>query len=479
MRLLAIGVLLAATGASAFGAPRPVNLDSWMQNDLTPYVAETLSTHPRFKSASIRFVVMQDGKPQPATNALALALRDRLQEALVDTPGIRIAWQPYQVEGKRGQGRTDIDCTADEVHYYVGIELTEQRNGIFRVSARALDLEDRSWVSGFGRAWEGPLSTTQYRAWRRLVTDDSFQGDREVPYSDTQTDLLAAHLAHELGCSLLRQTAGEYVAELPQEAAQRSGDLVELVSNNLAAYRALQVTPNAAEANAAIEGKAHRIDDDLYQYWITVRPKEASDELPALSASAYVYLPESYRVASLVEEAPRTVMTSDGGLLASLELVRVGSRCTGNGLGGGCFALQARTSDDAVLFFVNHQLNNGLVRLSGGDCARQTSARVSRAEAPVRFALPRESVADGSWLPASGWQADPDSDTYLAIAVSDSKAAFAVANHLRRLPRRCGASVRPGLEGAALERWLEEFRDIAAHWQAQVDWRAIRVRNMY
>lgn len=485
MRRAVFGLLMtAACTALASAADRQLNLDHWMSRELTPYVAETLATYPRFKGASIRFVVMQDGKPQPSSNALALALRDRLQDALVDTPGIRIAWRPFQVEGKRDQGRAAIDCTADEVNYYVGLELTEGRNGVFRVAARALDLEERSWVSGFGKSWEGPLTTTQYRAYRRIETDDSFRGDRDVPYSESETDMLAAHLAHELGCTLLRQVSGEYVAQLPgaDMAAAGSDGLVELVSNNLAAYRALQITPHAGEANAQIEGKAHRVDDDLYQYWITVRPKDATGNLTSLSASAYVYLPDSYMLASLVADEPQPAMISDGKLLASLQLVEVDARrhCRASGFGAGsCFALQARTSDDAVMFFVNHQLNNGLVRLSGGDCARRTSARVARADQSLRFGLPAESLADGSWLPATGWQPDPDADTYLAIAVSDSKAAHAVSQHLERLPRRCAAAVRPGLEGPALRRWLEEFGQIAQRWQSHVDWRAIRVRNMY
>jgi hypothetical protein len=47
------------------------------------------------------------------------------------------------------------------------------------------------------------------------------------------------------------------------------------------------------------------------------------------------------------------------------------------------------------------------------------------------------------------------------------------------LPSRCTAATRPGLEGAALARWLGEFDRLAEAWSARVDWQIIRVKNVY
>ena len=67
----------------AYSAPRPQELEHWLDQELVPYVADQLSTHPRFRNETLQFVVMQDSNPQPVTSALALALRDRLQDGLV------------------------------------------------------------------------------------------------------------------------------------------------------------------------------------------------------------------------------------------------------------------------------------------------------------------------------------------------------------------------------------------------------------
>jgi hypothetical protein len=70
-------------------------------------------------------------------------------------------------------------------------------------------------------------------------------------------------------------------------------------------------------------------------------------------------------------------------------------------------------------------------------------------------------------------------DTYYAVAASDNKAARALARHIERLPLRCTASVRQGMKGPELQRWLEELEAIASHWQTEIDWQLIRVRNLY
>ena len=70
-------------------------------------------------------------------------------------------------------------------------------------------------------------------------------------------------------------------------------------------------------------------------------------------------------------------------------------------------------------------------------------------------------------------------DTYYVLAASDNRAARALARHIERLPLRCTASVRQGLKGAELKRWLEELETMAGHWKSDIDWQLIRVRNLY
>jgi hypothetical protein len=473
-----LAVVMLAICVPAVAAPRSPELENWVDKELVPYLADQLSSHPRFRNESLQFVVMKDSNPQPVTNGLSLALRDSLQDALMDTPGIRIAWRPDQSQPGRISGSGNVDCGADKVHYYIGLEITETRAGEFAFELRALDLDDRSWVAGFGKTWNGALTAAQHRAWREVGTDKSFLGERDVPFTETQTDLLAAQLAHKLGCSLLQQVDGEYIATRGAGESDETARMIELVTNNLAAYRALQVAVNGTDANAAIEARAHKVDDDLYQYWVTVKPSVPSSDLKPISASAYVHIEEKFNPAELVSGVPSPAYARPGAMLTNLRLIELDDFRSCNDRRD-CFALQTRSSEDAVVFFLNHQLNRGLVRLAGADCDQRATARVIRANESVNFSLLADAPGGGAWLPGDEWELSPSMDTYYAVAASDNKAARALARHIERLPLRCTASVRQGLKGPELQRWLEELEAIAGHWQTEIDWQLIRVRNLY
>jgi hypothetical protein len=504
-------------GPSTSFAAKKANLNTWFDKELTPYVSQQLTSHPRFKGELVRFVVFKNGSPAPTSDELAVSLRDHLADAVIDVPGVRVGWSFASRSTKAEQ--TAIDCSKDAVHYYIGLEISETKNGQYKADLRALDLEDRSWVAGFARTWQGKLSRSEQHAFHRSATDQSFKGQRAVPFSDDQPDLLAALLAHDLGCALLRQVSGEYLVALEgnKEPAVPMEDVVELVSNNLAAYRALQVTPHKELANAVLKGKAHHVDDDLYQYWITVAPTEPSSDLPPVSASAYIHLPGLYasqrrqglhntneRIEPIQSQppprfasnAPGPVTQSDADVLSSIRIVELRSSqaCSAGSVSfqrqiqrgsslqdwfDDCFALQVRTKEDAVVFFLNHQVNNGLVRLSGRDCSQRTEARIARANEPLEYALPLLSLTENALSNTSDWPVNPDADVYYAIAVSDDKAARALSSQLGRLPRRCSISVRPGLEGVQLENWMAEFAATIDRWQPHVDWQAIRVRNVF
>jgi hypothetical protein len=491
----AFALLIILTSSTGRAAIDQDDLDAWISRDLTPYVAEQLSTQPRFRNESLRFVVLAGENPQSASSKLALGIRDRLRDAMAQNPGLRIIWQ-------RDAGQTaensDIDCTSDEVHYYIGIEVVEHRAGLIAVDVRALDLEDRSWVAGFSRSWRGYPDESARRQLREQTMDPTFRGMRGAPFDESQIDLLAAHLANELGCALLRQTAGEYVVSDRSEKAADAAEsaMLELVSNNLADFRALQFSATLADANAVIEGKAHLVDDDLYQYWITIKPKEASSELPALSASAYLRVDEKYKTAALIPAITVPFAKSDHSFLGTLGIVELrdqkscptgkagyrNSPVFNNGLAVSvrdCYALEVGASDDAVVFFLNHQLNNGLVRLSGPNCGERADARIARSDETLHFPLPIDSLMSDFWTAGHGWELNPEQDSYYVIAATDTKAARALSQHIRRLPNRCSASVRSGLEGRELRQWLDETAAIAEHFKQAIDWRVIRVKNTY
>lgn len=481
---LAFSLLLACVCLPAAAGER--DLDRWFDKELVPYVSQQLVQHPRFRGETVVFVVFEDQATVSVSNRLSLSLRDRLLDSALSTPGIALGWQ----QGRAGSvyGARDIDCTRDAVHYYVGIELARGIDGRYAVSVRALDLEDRKWVTGFGMNWHGRLSTVQREAAREARTDDTFRGTRDVPFSTDESDLLAAHLAHELTCALLRETSGSYV--VGNEHAGNDADVldatVELIGNNLANHDALELTGIDARVNAVLSGKAHRIDDALYQYWITVTPTDPESELSSLSTSAYVLLP-GLRLAdaaplpgagSLELLGPLRIVQAQGSAACGTT-GRAGMQAAAYGAGRAtCSLLTADSRTDAVVFFVEYQASHGLVRLGGAECRRRTAAQVVTAGDRVNFPLAGAVPGATRTRDIGEWQVDPGIDTYYALAVSDSRAARRFASHIDQLPLRCTGTIRPGLRNDALHRWLDELAMLAARHANHVDWRALEVKDV-
>ena len=480
---------------------RNPSLMAWTDQELAPYVESQLTGHPRFKGETVVFVALKDGAPAPMTNALVLELRDRLVNAVIDEPGITIGWQNDSAMNRDGPA---IDCTRDIVHYYIGLEVARLLDDRHRVTLRVVDATDRSWVTGTSQTWEGRLTRAQKTAFGRAMTDEYFRGSREVPFSAAQTDILAARLAHDLTCNLLRQVGGEYVIA-PEPAAPDATPIagaLELVRNNLAGYSvdngALQITSNAGAANAQLEGKAHAIAGDLHQYWVTITPTNAT-ELPAISASTYVRLPYAARA----PVAPTNPVATPAPLPASIPPVfgnnlisplyvvepRQRSSCyrrdwpfhkvrvVGSDhtiARGGGFWLQTRPDRDVSIFLLNYQVIHGLVSLAGRRCGNSAAWLDARADKTLQFPTPADDRVS-----ASAWQGHAGLESFYAIAVSDSRAARELAVLVEQLPTRCALAATPGLTGPALEAWLARLGSFTSRWQHALDWQAVRAEHVY
>ena len=476
-RLTVLLTLLVAQAIPATAQSREKGLDSWLDRDLIPYVRQQLLSHPRFKNETVMFVIMRDNAPASSSNALALSLRDRLLAAAVDTAGVSISWQQGR-NGVRLASRPH-DCTRDAVHYYIGLELSQELDSRYSVSVRALDLEDLNWVTGFGKRWQGRLSTIQRQAMRQHLVDETFLGARDVPFTLEQTDLLAAHLAHELSCALRKQVASDYVVVANAGAPAQPGleGTIELIGNNLANEDALALTSDASKTNAVLTGKAHRIDGVLFQYWLTVTPQDNVDDLAALSASAYIVLPDVDPVA-LKPAQPTTVSVPNAGKDAFISPLQIAAPTSSSDCRNPCSLLRTRARVNSVVFFLQHQANHGLVRLSGNECRTRTAAKIARSGEALSFPIARTTTASRNWSETYAWQLDPELDTYYAVVVTNAQVARRVANLFDSLPLRCSSSMRPGLNDDALRKWLSEFAVLAARASQHLDWRAVSLHDL-
>ena len=141
--------------------------------------------------------------------------------------------------------------------------------------------------------------------------------------------------------------------------------------------------------------------------------------------------------------------------------------------------MQVRAERDAVVFFLNHQKNHGLVRLSRHQCRQRADARVVRANESLQMPLPINAHAQDDVSAVHDWSRTPDGDTFYALAVSNSEAAHVISRHLQQLPLRCSPAVRFGLRDEKLDEWMAELATLVSQWRDDVDWQALQVRNVY
>lgn len=479
-------LLLAAGEASARDRP----LDAWFDDTLVPSVTEKLATHPRFKGETLMFVVLDDNAPAAVSNELALELRNRLLDAAVRTPGLRIAWQESR--------RPDTNCESGKPDYLVGVDIAERVDRRIRVGVRILDTREQAFVPGVRSSWIGDLSARQRQALARSAQDPAFLGSREVPYRPDQSDLIAEHLSERLHCDISRSLAGEYVVSLSRETPPEAplASTVDLATRNLDAKNSVLLTRNEDAANAAIDGKAHAISGSLYQYWLTITPLTPDAELDSISASVYVDMgtsstaqdaavagtrpPAGYEEptpAALAGTAAARYVTgvempggSRLGMLEPLALYRAGHRdhCR---FGPPCAVLRAKAQSDAIVFALAHTPGSGLTRLADARCEQRGTARVLTAGRSTLYIVPNPLPPLRAPRVETRWRLMPTDDTYYAIAVDNARDARRLSALIERLPSAC--EDRTGLEAYALQRWLEELSHVMLSLGDRVAWRAI------
>lgn len=486
--LLSLALSLDATaGALSFSTS---SLDRWIDRELGPYLAEQLATYPRFKGESVALVAMDGAEVTPEIDELTLEIRRRLTDRLLDTQGVNLVWRPASPSWETRLDPSELGCREDdEVHYYIGIEVRSISSSGHRISVRALDLEDRNWVTGFGRQWEGSLSRQERAASRRRQTDEYLRGLRALPFNESEPDLIAAYLAENMSCLLQSTSASELVVytEPADEATTRLRAIPELVGNYLGQSQTVQLTDDRDRANVILRGRLHSIDNRLHQFWLMVRPREGA-QLPALDTDAYVQLD---RVA--VAHAPTrdyqnidAVQGSRADLISPLRIAGAqGTRCSEHGSSRerpprstrastkelhDCVSVELDVYRRASVFLLHHPIDARSVELLPADC-ELGGGRAYRFSGPGTLRLP----APGPRAAES--RGGSDLETFYALAVSDAQAAQKVEAHLNQLPANCMDWPRHSMSPREREAWLTELDVLVRGLGTRADWQAIRIRH--
>ena len=471
---------------------RTDNVERWVASELAPYATKQLSELPRFRDVTVQIVVFNGGAPASRTDGLSAMLRDELQRRVARTDGVRIAWRSASGGAATDLPRTGADCEALRADVLLGLETESLNNGRWRVSLRALDTVERSWIPQVSMEWRGELTRRQRSALRQSVVDNSLRGDRDLPYGAGEPDLIAAHLAQELRCELMRQTWGEYRIEATGSDAD--DPVLNLVRHQISGTGQLDVVGGSGHGNAELTSTSHSVDAGLSQYWVRLTPTDPDGDLRSIGASVYVHASQAPPIVAVTptRNVPAGSITAlrpgATDILSSVALVD-GSRVGGCGYrsngtygrrsgGKACGALSLNTDVDAFVFVVNYQLQRGLVRVGAGSCMSHPAPELVRAGETTIVTLPESDVAT-DWMALDRWSSAPGTDAYYAIAVSNGRAARDIAAHVNALPARCSESVRAGLRGDALVAWLRTLESQLSRWGSATDWRAIELQQLY
>lgn len=210
-----------------------------------------------------------------------------------------------------------------------------------------------------------------------------------------------------------------------------------------------------------------------------------SQDRAALGASAYVVLqdappPQSERAKppAAIRPLPSSISIPNAGDDALLNKLKITPPKTAAECRQPCSMLRSEASSDSIVFVLQHQANQGLVRLAGNVCRQRTAATLVLAGDTFGFPIATTSVNPIDVSESFEWALQPDADIYYAVAVTDANVARQLANHIDALPLRCFNSFRQGLSGQELRDWLSEFAMQSARLLQHFDWRAIQVRDI-
>jgi hypothetical protein len=454
-----------------------------VDRELTPYLAEQLAEHPRFKGETIALVRLEGPDIMPEIDGLTSTLRDQIRDGLLaTTPGVRLPWEPRQLPEQHHRRLDAVQCRRmREASYFVGIEIKQTIGGRYRVSVRALDVDAEEWVGGFGKSWTGSLTASEVRVLHETRTDESLRGLRVLPFDTGQPDLAAAYLANNLSCLLRQQDEQDLVLYVESPPSDQAGlrTLLGLIGNNLSRYSEVRVTDSRKEANFTLRGDAHTIQPGLFQVWVALHPKGSGKHLAGIDTATYISV------------APASVSTRDKPVNAArhhdepppppsiirLEPARAAdgswpaTACRQDAAGkdraapapGDCRALEMSVADAGEVFLFVHGAKGMFSRLYPGSC-RHSVIRAGDAGA--------QHYTQG--IPVY-LTAGPDWRTVYAIAVRGRELEQRLGSLLQDLPDACGETPGVYMPEERRARWLDELDHLIAHNDDRVAWRAKRL----
>jgi hypothetical protein len=412
----------------------------WLDGEVAPALAETLTRHPNFRGETIDFLSLRNGVPQARSDALSQAVVAQLRARLLAVAGVRLA-----VGGARGP------CAiGPSVHYAIGIEVTAGEGGTGAVTLAMLDVTEGIWVGGTSHEWRGRLAVAERRALARVVAVGR-PGSVDAPLAGSRTEAIAEALQAQLGCTLPQGLDGPVHLAVPDAA--ELGRIAASLRTSLATSPLGVLTPRAEAATWLLTledsgggGPVRELglflgepDRETTQRVASVFVSGLDPAQPGATAARAVERPEALRPA----EPPI--------LLGPLQLEPVAPRGVCDRDGGVCAEVSLELQEPAFLLV----FGTGEERVRPLDCGREPE-RSEPGERRYRLQVP-EGVESGR----------PGAGLYV-IATRDPALARRVHQALRDAPGACGRD--PDQDRA---QWLSAFTGLLD--ADALSWRAIHL----
>ncbi len=282
-------------------------LNQWTDQQLSPYLADELGRHPRFKNQPIQLVAMKGEKVQTEIDSLTADIRDRVFNQLLQSPGVNLVRSSVDDTFSPTAKLSDLDCYPKQnVDYYIGFDI-KANAGEYQFSVKALDIGQGNWVSGFGKTWNGALSKEQRQALKSVHPDKFLSGSRRLPFTEQQSDLLASYMARRFSC-LLKQLPEEYSSIFPAQDAPSSPfmqQLLQQIGHHISRFREISLSDSRQQASMLLKLQLHPVKPNLQQLWLVAEKVENGQRIAGLDTDAYV----NFKASSLTPVMPSVPVT--------------------------------------------------------------------------------------------------------------------------------------------------------------------------
>jgi hypothetical protein len=480
-------LILSGCASQPQRAPSSASLESWVQQQLTPYLIDNITQHPRLKNETFAVVRMSEGDMQAQIDGLTLQLRQRITENLAAAPGVHMAWLPA-MEHRHHRRLANAECGNPlQASYFIGIDSQAMSGADWRVSVRLFDASEGAWVSGKSLTWRGRIRPDQRRASQQTRDDELLRGLRTLPFSSGQSDLAAAYFANNLSCLMRQRGLSEsriHVAPLANKPVELTR-ILSLLDNYLSRLHQARITGKRQDAEYIIQPELQRIDQDLYQLWISLQPQGSAEHVAGLDTAAYIRLAAERQTAPNAAAPPIATRPPTQPLkpriteLALLHPATPGLCDAADpwALGrlpieGGeavssmdCFLVRTRAEHSKHLFLLLHTPDGRLQRIAPGRCD---------ADGPVTEDLAAARLYPAHQRPLRMVES-PGVGTLYAVAVADEYVAKRLQRHVERLPDGCAPSSSGEEATNRLDTWTRQLDRLLALRPQTLDWTALRL----